>query len=231
MQGQLRGLYVPCPPLSSAFRPRVRGPFHMDFRWRPRYLGYGDEVILSIYDHTPPVSGSVLATAELSAADRTPFTTTRTSSRIAPGRLFCRWYGKSNTTQDVMTLFASVKTWAHTIKRDVVALWIAAHDRRVPWFAKLVASAVAAYGLSPIDLIPDFIPVLGYLDDLIIVPLGILLAIRLVPDNLMQEFREEAARREGRPKSYLGLAAIVILWITCAAWLMWLFWPVTLNTP
>ena len=129
-----------------------------------------------------------------------------------------------------MTLLASVKTWARTVKRDLVALWIAAHDRRVPWFAKLVACAVAAYALSPIDLIPDFIPVLGYLDDLIIVPLGILLAIRLVPDNLMQEFREDAARREGRPKSYLGLTAIVILWIICAAWLMWLFWPGALNT-
>ena len=128
-----------------------------------------------------------------------------------------------------MTLFASVKTWGRAIKRDVVALWIAAHDRRVSWFAKLVAGAVAAYALSPIDLIPDFIPVLGYLDDLIIVPLGILLAIRLVPDNLMKEFREEAARREGRPKSYLGLAAIIVLWITCAAWIMWLFWPITLN--
>jgi uncharacterized membrane protein YkvA (DUF1232 family) len=78
-------------------------------------------------------------------------------------------------------------------------------------------------------LIPDFIPVLGYLDDLIIVPLGILLTISLIPDGLMQEFREEALRREGRPKSYVGLAAIVTLWVVCAAWLIWLFWPVTLN--
>ena len=129
-----------------------------------------------------------------------------------------------------MTLFSSIKTWARTIKRDVVALWIAAHDRRVPWYAKVVAGAVAAYALSPIDLIPDFIPVIGYLDDLIIVPLGILLAVRLVPIGLMQEFREEAIRREGRPKSYVGLAMIITLWIACAAWLIWLFWPIRQNS-
>ena len=129
-----------------------------------------------------------------------------------------------------MTLFSSFKAWAKRVKRDVVALWIAALDPHVPWYAKVVAAAVAAYALSPIDLIPDFIPVLGYLDDLIIVPLGILLAIRLIPDDLMQVFREEALRREGRPKSYMGFAVIVIIWIASAAWLIWLFWPVPLNS-
>jgi uncharacterized membrane protein YkvA (DUF1232 family) len=126
--------------------------------------------------------------------------------------------------------FSSLRAWAKRMKRDVVALWIAAHDPRVPLYAKLVAGAVAAYALSPIDLIPDFIPVIGYLDDLIIVPLGILLAIRLVPGDLMQEFREEAVRREGRPKSLAGFAAIVTVWIVCAAWLIWLFWPVTIRS-
>ena len=79
------------------------------------------------------------------------------------------------------SLIDGAKRWARTIKRDVVALWIAAHDRRVPRSAKVAAGAVAAYALSPIDLIPDFVPVLGYLDDLLIVPLGILLAVRLIP--------------------------------------------------
>ena len=129
-----------------------------------------------------------------------------------------------------MSFFGSIKSWAKRIKLDVIALWIAARDARVPWYAKLVAGAVAAYALSPIDLIPDFIPVIGYLDDLIIVPLGILLAIRLVPDGLMREFRDEAARRYARPKSYVGLAAIVTIWIVSAAWLIWLFWPVTLQS-
>jgi uncharacterized membrane protein YkvA (DUF1232 family) len=76
-----------------------------------------------------------------------------------------------------------VKEWACSIKRDTIVIWIAARDPRVPWYAKAVAVGVAAYALSPIDLIPDFIPVLGYLDDLIIVPLSILLAMRMIPAN------------------------------------------------
>src|SRR6476620_5413525 len=93
------------------------------------------------------------------------------------------------------------KQWARTIKRDAIAVWIAARDPRVPWYAKLVAGAGAAYAFSPIDLIPDFIPVLGYLDDVIIVPAGILLTIRLIPAGLMDEFRAEAAQRMDRPTS------------------------------
>jgi len=79
----------------------------------------------------------------------------------------------------------------------VVALWIAARDPRTPWYAKIVAAAVAAYALSPIDLIPDFIPVLGCLDDLIIVPLGILLVVKMIPTDLMAEFRAQS-RQAGR---------------------------------
>ena len=86
-----------------------------------------------------------------------------------------------------------LRVWARGITRDVHALYLAARDPRVPWYAKAAAIAVAAYALSPIDLIPDFIPVLGYLDDLIIVPLGILLAVRLVPEDLMAEFRASAS--------------------------------------
>jgi uncharacterized membrane protein YkvA (DUF1232 family) len=120
---------------------------------------------------------------------------------------------------------AGLKQWARALKRDVVALWIAGRDRRVPWHAKAVAAAVAAYALSPIDLIPDFIPVLGYLDDLILVPLGIALAVRLIPPALLAEFRAEAARREGLPTSRAAAAAIVALWLAAAALLLWLFWP------
>jgi uncharacterized membrane protein YkvA (DUF1232 family) len=79
--------------------------------------------------------------------------------------------------------------------RDVIALWLAGRDRRVPWYAKVVAAAIVAYALSPIDLIPDFVPVLGYLDDLLIVPLGVLLAIRLVPPVVMTELRTKPRRR------------------------------------
>ena len=119
------------------------------------------------------------------------------------------------------------KQWAGTIKRDVVAVWIAARDPRVPWYTKVVAGAVAGYALSPIDLIPDFVPVLGYLDDLVIVPAGTLLTVRLIPDGLMEEFRAEAARREGRPTSRAGAAGIVLLWIgavALTAWLLRKYW-------
>lgn len=124
-----------------------------------------------------------------------------------------------------LTVSSSLKAWAGRARRDVVALWIAAVDPRTPWYAKLAAGAVAAYALSPIDLIPDFIPVLGYLDDLIIVPLGIVLAVKLIPDALIQEYRREALHRAGRPRSYAGLAVIIAIWLAAAAWVLWLFWP------
>lgn len=104
----------------------------------------------------------------------------------------------------------------------MVALWIAARDPRTPGLAKVLAGLVAAYALSPIDLIPDFIPILGYLDDLIIVPAGIWLVVRLVPPSLMAEFREAASRPTGRPDSYIAAAAIVLLWIGAIAGLVWL---------
>ena len=122
--------------------------------------------------------------------------------------------------------------WARSIKRDAVALWIAARDPRTPWYAKMVAAAVAAYALSPIDLIPDFVPVLGYLDDLLIVPAGIMLAVALISDDLMAEFRAEAARREGQPRSRNGALVIVAVWVAAAALLLWLFWPqAAVGTP
>lgn len=113
------------------------------------------------------------------------------------------------------------KEWARTIRRDVVAVWIAARDPRVPWYAKLLAAAVAAYALSPIDLIPDFVPVLGYLDDIVIVPAGIFLTVRLIPEGLMDEFRAEAVRRVNRPASRAGAIAIVLVWITAIAVTVW----------
>lgn len=119
---------------------------------------------------------------------------------------------------------ATAKDWARRIKQDVVALWIAARDPRTPVLAKLVAGLVAAYALSPVDLIPDFVPVLGYLDDLLILPLGILLAVRLVPGPLLAEFRARAAERSARPVSRVGLAVILGLWALGTAGLLWLVW-------
>jgi uncharacterized membrane protein YkvA (DUF1232 family) len=116
----------------------------------------------------------------------------------------------------------ALRAWARNLKRDVVALWIAARDPRVRWYVKALAAAVAAYALSPIDLIPDFIPVLGLLDDLVIVPAGIWLVVALIPPQLMAELREEADRRAERPTSYVGAAAILLLWIAALVGLVWL---------
>ena len=109
-------------------------------------------------------------------------------------------------------LLERAKQWARDIKKDVVALYIAGRDPRTPRFAKIVAIAVVFYALSPIDLIPDFIPVLGYLDDLIIVPLGIWLAIRLIPPELMVEFRNAATERGRLPSHWIGAALIITIW-------------------
>ena len=121
-------------------------------------------------------------------------------------------------------LLRRLKDWARSLKRDVVALWLAAREPRVPWYAKAVAAAVAAYALSPIDLIPDFIPVLGYLDDLIIVPLGIALAVRLIPGAVMAELRVLASGRDA-PVSRTGMAIVAIAWIAAVALIVWLVWP------
>lgn len=124
-----------------------------------------------------------------------------------------------------MGLFDKAREWARAVKRDVVALWLAARHPLTPWYAKLVAALVAAYALSPIDLIPDFIPVIGYLDDLIIVPLGILLMVRLIPLELIAELRAAAAARHDRPVSWVGGGLVAAIWITAAAYLAWMFWP------
>ena len=116
----------------------------------------------------------------------------------------------------------TLKSWARSITRDVHALYLASGDPRVPWHAKLLAVAVASYALSPIDLIPDFIPVLGYLDDLIIVPLGILVVIRLIPPEVMADHRATAAAAQQRPVSRKAAVAIVCIWIASIAAAGWL---------
>ena len=114
------------------------------------------------------------------------------------------------------------KEWARTIKLDVHALYLASRDPRVPWYAKVLALAVAGYALSPIDLIPDFIPVIGYLDDLIIVPIGIFLVVRLVPAEVMAEHRELAKAAQDRPVSRGAGVAIIAVWLAACALVTWL---------
>jgi uncharacterized membrane protein YkvA (DUF1232 family) len=130
-----------------------------------------------------------------------------------------------NGESDDLRPLARARRWARVVKTDVIALSLAARDPRVPMLAKVVAGLVAAYALSPIDLIPDFIPILGYLDDLILVPLGILLAIRLIPPPLMEELRAEARERMERPVSRAAAVVIVLLWGVAAVFLIRTFWP------
>ena len=111
---------------------------------------------------------------------------------------------------------ARLSTWARSLKRDVCTLWLAARDARTPWPARIMAMATAAYALSPIDLIPDFIPVLGYQDDLILIPLGIALTIYLIPAPLLADLRQKADLLANRPRSRTAAAIIIALWIIAA---------------
>ncbi len=111
-------------------------------------------------------------------------------------------------------------TWQERVrdlKRDVVAIAFAIRDPRVPWYAKAVGACVVAYALSPIDLIPDFVPVLGYLDDLVLVPLGLLLVVRLIPADILAEHRVAAAAVVERPISRAGAAVVIVVWALAAA--------------
>ena len=109
----------------------------------------------------------------------------------------------------------NLKRWAALIKRDCYALYLAARDPRVPWVAKALALIVAGYAFSPIDLIPDFIPVLGYLDDALLLPLGILAVVRLIPPDVMAELRATATARLGAaaPVSRIAAAIVVLIWV------------------
>src|SRR5687768_5877097 len=106
---------------------------------------------------------------------------------------------------------------ARLIKRDTLALYLAVRDPRTPWYAKAFAALVAAYAFSPIDLIPDFIPILGYLDDLILIPAGILIAVKLIPAPVLADCRERAQVIAERPTSRGFAALIVGIWLLAAA--------------
>ncbi len=113
-------------------------------------------------------------------------------------------------------MLEKLKRWAKSIKRDIHALYLAARDRRTPFLARAVALLVAAYALSPIDLIPDFIPVIGYIDDLLLVPLGIVLAVRLLPPELLAEHRAAADAASTRPVSRGAAVIVALLWAAVA---------------
>ena len=121
-------------------------------------------------------------------------------------------------------MLGTLRGWARALKTETLALYLVARDPRVPWYARLFIAGVVAYALSPIDLIPDFIPVLGYLDDLILVPLGLALAVRMVPSDVLEECRARAREELAgqRPRSRGAMLAIVGIWVACAALVCWL---------
>jgi uncharacterized membrane protein YkvA (DUF1232 family) len=114
-----------------------------------------------------------------------------------------------------------LKQWARSIKRDVIAVYLAARDPRVPWYVKALAICVAGYALSPIDLIPDFVPVLGYVDDVVIVSLGIWAAVKLIPPAVMAEQRVVAMRIAERPVSRAAAGMIVLIWVASIGLVTW----------
>lgn len=123
-----------------------------------------------------------------------------------------------------LKLLARLEQAARRIKHDAMTVYFTARDPRTPWHVRLLALAIAAYALSPIDLIPDFIPVLGYLDDVILLPLGIVLVIKLTPPDVIEASRLKARAASERPTSRVAAAAIVALWVLCAAGLgAWLW--------
>lgn len=118
-----------------------------------------------------------------------------------------------------------LRSWARTLKRDALVVYFAARDPRTPRLARLLALLVAAYALSPIDLIPDFIPILGYLDDLVLVPLGVLLVMRLVPAEVKATARQQADAANTHPVSRAMAVVIVGTWIAVLGLLGWWAWP------
>ena len=115
-----------------------------------------------------------------------------------------------------------LESWARKLKVEVYALYLAYKDPRVPWYARVFAAVVVGYAFSPIDLIPDPVPVLGYLDDLILIPLGIALAIKMIPPPVLAECREKARNAKDRPVSKVAAVVVVVVWFTLAALAVWL---------
>jgi uncharacterized membrane protein YkvA (DUF1232 family) len=126
-----------------------------------------------------------------------------------------------------LRLFETIKARAHELRRDTIALYLAAKDPRMPWYARALVLCVIAYALSPIDLIPDFVPVLGVLDDLLLLPLGIYIATILTPRFVLTDCRQRAAAMDYKlPKSWIAAAIIISIWLGAAAGLGFYVWKI-----
>ena len=124
-----------------------------------------------------------------------------------------------------MSFLVSLKQRASSLKRDTLAIWYAAKDNRTPWYARALAVLVAAYALSPVDLIPDFIPVLGYLDDLILIPAGIALTLKMVPTAVMSDARIAAEKSLAKPVTWWMTMFIILVWLAIFSLVVWLILP------
>jgi len=124
--------------------------------------------------------------------------------------------------ETMKVILGNLKIKLENLKKEIKALYLASTRDDVPWYAKLVILMVVGYALSPIDLIPDFIPVLGYLDDIIILPIGIILAIRLIPRSIMDECREQSENifKNGRPKNWVAASIIIFIWIIILTYIL-----------
>ena len=119
------------------------------------------------------------------------------------------------------------KDRARRLKREVHTLALASRDPRTPWYARALAVCIVAYAFSPIDLIPDPIPVLGYVDDLILIPLGIALTLRLIPDEVMVDARAREAENSAKPVSWIAAGVIICCWVVLVVLTIWLIWSVS----
>jgi uncharacterized membrane protein YkvA (DUF1232 family) len=130
---------------------------------------------------------------------------------------------EAETKENKQSLLKRLKAMAKKLKANLIVMYLAYRDPRVPLFTKIFAICVVAYAFSPVDLIPDFIPILGYLDDLILVPLGVYIALRLFPQEVLEEYRTKAEeqRKLGKPKNWITGTLIIIIWITLAMWGGW----------
>lgn len=128
----------------------------------------------------------------------------------------------------MQTILTRLKNFARKLKQNLFILYFSYKDNRVPWYAKVVAILVVGYAFSPIDLIPDFIPILGYIDDLIIVPLGISLALKLIPPYILEENRDKAEKmkQEDKPKNWIAGTIFIFIWGMFAYWIVQLLYKV-----
>lgn len=124
-------------------------------------------------------------------------------------------YKKRDALERSLSVLTDLNTWARRIKTNTFALYLACKDPRTPWYAKVFAGCVVAYAFSPIDLIPDFIPILGYLDDLVLLPIGVVLALKMIPPDVFAECRQQAETRlsGGKPVNRTAAFVIVVIWI------------------